>query len=835
MQVDRGVKRVNRSIRKNQHNQRGSAMLITTIILLILAVIIASSISLSGMALDLAVFKRNTSNTYYLAESAVEKQVDTMNKSMVTQMSQIIESKIATEYIGDNGPKPTMVKYDTTENILTASDDFEVRLINELHKYIRENYVEVTEPITYEAQSDRIDDTLSTQIKIEVSEKKADGSNLDSGKFRIIATAMTKKGTQVYDEQVVESIVKIDMPTDVFNQIHEYYTYEKWADNSVRTPDILKSPLLCYSDIWVSNKGKLTVKDGDVYVGGAPNTTGVEVEGVTVYPEVDQTGGVIVVNGGEVDFQQNLYCTRNLLVSNGWDFTGDSGENVYERTTKVNIEQDAIAFTIGIVDDFYEKSSNQSPYATSNQVQNTSITIGQNAMVDNDVMIDRWVNGGSINIAETLFGRSGGTGIIEDPNLSSGVFSRGEDCLIAAERMYVAGQPFITFGTEKPKRLLESIGGPFEGLSSWTGYKAGTGDTPDPSYLDKNTSPFASMIETDKIETDFSKSYAIAMVSGIDTSDSNKEKMGKVCNGVFGTNESDVWGFFSQSTNASGKQIGAFMEGTPSADYVSKLNEILGQGSSTNLTGQTKWSTKNLGTVKPATYEGLRGYMTLMRILFYNKCVDPTNVLQENTFGDNIILSKVTPDATSESSTWSYATPIETKAETIDVSNYYVTDGDGENPYPTLIINKDSTKTLTIKASDASNTTLKGWIISAGPVEIKEGIKIEGGIIVGGPEGTVADRKRTFTGDRAGIIVQDGAVEIIYNPNVLLDIKVKNHKLYRQILDALQLTNYATDSLNDIMKEQGDYTKNALKYTKECSLEVDTKDISIVIESLKTK
>ena len=62
--------------------EEGSAMLITTIILLVLMVIVATTISISGMQFDLAMLNRNTSNTYYLAKSALDKQVDTMNKAM---------------------------------------------------------------------------------------------------------------------------------------------------------------------------------------------------------------------------------------------------------------------------------------------------------------------------------------------------------------------------------------------------------------------------------------------------------------------------------------------------------------------------------------------------------------------------------------------------------------------------------------------------------------------------------------------------------------------------------------------------------------------------------
>ncbi len=876
-------------------------MLITTIILLVLTVIIASGISLSGMTLDLAVFKRNTSNTYYLAESAIEKQVDTMNKALITQMTQMIQTEVASKYIGTDGIIKDKVEHDTSNHILKAKDSLVDTLQDKIHTYLETNYVGTDKAITYAVQSDRTESDFSTQIEIQVDEiKKSDDTPL-KGQFKLTATATTCKGTEVYDKQIVEAIVKIEVPSDVKNEIHERY---KFANG---VPDILNSALLCYSDVWVSGDGELTIKAdstadtegklGDVRVGGAPSIAATKVGSVDVYPEVDQNGGVIAIHGGKIHILKNLYTTRNILATNGW---GGSYALSDSKKSSIEIDQDAIAYTIGIVDDFYEGSTNQSPYSTAKQVQDAEIHISQNAMVDNDVMIDRWVKGGKITIDKTLFGVGGGTGVGQtDPNQSSGVFSQGPDCLIHAQRMYVAGQPFITFGSQKPLRLWESIGEPFEGLASWEGYKTGNETEANKDYLDPDKSPFIKQISGKKIETNFKDSYAIGKISGKDLNVSNltdreKGKVGQVGGGNgFAGNDTEAWKILFMEGGASGKKIENLMDGATET-YKQKVNPILANSASDNLKGESEWSTRKFTSLMDNTYEGIKGYMVLMRALLYNLSPiegSSKNLLKANSFDDVVALSKV--DDTNHA--WCYATPIEviendaSKKEDIEINleDYYVSeDGGDAKPYPTIIINKDPDRTLKLIAeskksgesgsaeesgesgsaeesgesgsaeesgesgsaeesgesggaeeAETSGKELRGWIISAGPVELGENVTVTGGIIIKGPDGTVVANQRDliFKGQKAGLIAQEGKATIQHNPQVLLEVEAENHQLYRQILDALKLTDYSETALKDIMAKQAPSVKEALAYSANSILEVDTKNIKLTIESLKTK
>ncbi|MBP3887070.1 MAG: hypothetical protein J6F30_05375 [Cellulosilyticum sp.] len=815
-----------RGIGNRQSNQRGSTILITTIILLIISLMIAMSSTLSSMAFDLAILKRNTSNTYYLAKSAIEKQVDTMNQALERKLSQIIEEEISPHYIESMVAKDirqSTVVHDISQHILMANDDLKGLLQTAVCNYLKESYVGADKIITYKVQSDRPVSQAVTKIKIEVIQENGSNKMLDENQFKLIATAKTMKGSQIYDEQVVEAILKLTMPENIENQIHESY---EWANG---VPDILNSALLAYSDIWVSGKGKLVVKTddpeedtGDVRVGGRPNIEEIRNEDRVIYPEVDQTGGVIATNGGQIEVEKNVYCTRNIVAANGW------GDNQYNAHTHITIGEDAIAHTIGIVDDFYETGKNQKPYKEENQAKNIKINIGQNAMVDNDVLIERWVNAGGIHIKKTLFGVGGGIGEITNPNQSSGVFSQGPKCLIEAGRMYVAGQPFICLDGKKPMRLWESIGEPFGGVTSWEGYQTGEDCEANASYLESD-SPFITMIAADKIKTNFKYSYAIGRVSGQDSGQNDVQKVGQVCKwSGFANNDLAAWGVFFMRAGSNHRQIDELMDGSIDREYKDKVNTVLAGSAHENLSGKGIWSSRNLGVVRDATYEGIKGYMTLMRALFYDQSTD--GLLNENSFIDVIDLSKISVDENK----WSYATPIELGKTEIALKDYYVKANGTIFPYPTIIINKDKNKTLKVTAEKGKNL-LNGWIISAGPVELGRDVKICGGIIVGGPEekGALNERSEIFEGKRAGVLVKEGEVEIIHNAQVFLDVQVQNHKLYRELLDALQLTNHTKCELEEIIAPQNIYTKSALKYSKASILEINTGNISIQIESLK--
>lgn len=837
----------------HKDKEEGSAMLITTIILLVLMVIVATTISISGMQFDLAMINRNTSNTYYLAKSAIEKQVDTMNKAVENQLTKIVKemntsSDTTKNYITQLVNESTAITHNTTSKQIQVDNTvLRERLCDDLYSYLCTSYKTKTatyttgkDPITYTVQSDRVENGYATEIEITITDEKVTGGTYDKTdpKFRVIATATTKKGTTIYDQQRVESIIEVVLPTTIDNQIHEKYEFAQEVSSKKVVPELLRGALVSYSDVFVSGSGHLKV-DGNMYVGSKQNIG--KITGTEEYPEADQNGGVIVLNGGKLTIDGSLYTTNNVIATAGW------GDTSYMSGGKINVTQDIIAYTVGIVDDFYKQSTNQSPFTTSNQVQGANITVGGNIMVDNDVMIDRWVNGGKITVSDSIFGVNGGADAYAasnvDPNQSSGVFSQGPNSQIIADRMFVAGQPYITLAEgEKPLKLWESIGEPFNGVASFEGYAEGKDydqNTNNPNYLGPS-SPFYSLIATTKIKTNFSKTYAVAKVSGMDTSDGDLGKAGVACTGGL-MDQTTAINFFYL---AGGGSVPAFNTLTRDGDPRGVQTVI------TNLSSYYDGSKdevfKKISTGKPTNnFNGLRGYMTIMRSIFYKGF---TSDLPDKESFSTVLKTSSMPIT---EHTWSYATPIEVVESTaaadvtVDISKFYVDEGTGTyNPYPSIIINS-STKKLTINADTLGRKEFNGIIISKGPVEISGGITIKGSLIVGGPESMPTpgtdDRKALFKGNHAGVIVKSGEVNIINDlsdttndfSKIILNLAVKDHALYRSILDMLYMTDYSKSPLADIMKEQKLNTKKALNYTNKSILEVSTEGIEVAIKSLK--
>ena len=528
------------NLSKYKKKQEGSALLITTILLLALTVIVATCLSISGMQYDLSTLQRNTSNTYFLAKAALEKQVDTMNKALESQMNTIID-EVSTDYVSKSDSElvknETTISHNTTTHKLSIeATTLSTAIKDKIYTYLKESYLTKNppaiatgkDPIVYEAQGDRAESGNSTKIEIATYTTDSSGQDLSlAHKLRIVATATTYSASgTIYDTQQLEAIIAINIPANLENQIHEKYEF-----NAGETPEILKSALLCFSDVVVSGAGQLNVKSGDVRVSGAQDIAG--YNSGKNYPEANQNGGVIALNGGSIDIDNNLYCTNNVLVTNGW------GDTTHSSSSNINVDGDIIAYTVGIVDDYYDKSTNQSPFNEANQVKNAAITVGRNVMVDNDVMIDRWVKDCSITVTNSIFGVNGGADIRAnvtanvDPNQSSGVFSQGEGSQIKADRMYVAGQPYITIKSgDKPIKLWESIGEPFDGLASYEGYASNTEKSENMDYFNV----FDKLISDTKIKTDFSNTYAVAKVSGMDTNSGNTKKAGADCKAVFGNN-----------------------------------------------------------------------------------------------------------------------------------------------------------------------------------------------------------------------------------------------------------------------------------------------------------
>ncbi len=820
-------------------SQKGSALLMVTIFLLILTLITGTCLMIASMQYDQAILSRNTNHTYALARSAIEKYIDTMNKSLEIEMTHIVKGLSAT-YIEDLIGEKSHIKYDGLS--LRVDQTILLDTLKEsVYQYLKSNFIE--NPITYSVQGDRVSDDYITTISVSLSERDSNNHQLVD-QLRVIAKAITKSSVNsaVYDTQKLEAMIHLEIPEHFSNQIHEKYAFQ-----DLEVPDSLRSPLLCFSDVVVSNGGKLVVTSGDVRVGGKQNISNYGTKEVPLYAEANQHGGVIAVNGGAIELKNgSLYCINNVLATNGW------GAPTYTKTSQITVDKDVVAYTIGIVDDYYKNSTNQSPFNTKHQVSGAHIHIKRNAMVDNDVMIGRWVNGCEINVDGTIFGVNGGSDFNMDssmmqnidPNQSSSVFSQGIGTKITADRMFIAGQSYITVQEGlKPLKLWESIGEPFDGVASYEGYQVRENKekAANKGYLNV----FSSLIQGDKIETDFSQTYAIETVSGRDTSDFNIMKVGEECKAIFGNNQVKAVSFFYKGGYLE-QDFSAFMKDGKSMyhrEYTQKVQDVM-ENIEAYYRGEKRGYQRNIegSGVPTSNYRGLRGYMTLMRSIFYKGF--RSEMPERATFNDVIRTSEDSlPKSNLEGNqaSWSYATPIcVTDGGDIDISQFYVDEGTGLKPYPSMIISHNGleSKTLKLRASDAKHHTFKGIIISKGPVEIESDLKIEGVLIIGGaedmPDLALGDRREIFKGKYAGLKLVDHTLELTYDAEVLTQIAVKDHAIFRQVLDALQLTNYKEKTaLKDIMDRQVLNRKKLLRYTNQSTLEIDTQGIHMKIGAIK--
>ena len=837
--------------------QEGSAMLITTIIITALLVIVATTVNMAGRQMDLAALNRNTSNTYHLAKSAAEKQVDMMNKTMEEQLiyiinemntsnddtknyiTQLINKGSNIEYVepvidsGNIVQKKGLIKVDN--NVIKE------HLYTSLRDALNAEYV-TGESLLYTAQGDRENGSNETDIKIDVT----DVTTGDVPSFKIVATATTMNGTSKYDEQVVEAMVEVKLPNEIINEIDEEYEYTKEDDGSDIVPDILKGAVTCYSDLIV-NTGTSLMVEGDIYVGGKPNIDNYGTTDSPLYPEPDQNGGIIAINGGNLEVQGSVYTTRNIMATSGWGTTRAP-------QSKITIGKDAVAYTVGIVDDFYKDSENQNPFHSGNQVTRNNITVGGNLMVDNDVMIDRWVNESSIDVTGSIYGINSGSDSASaggdiDPNQSSGIFSQGPGSKITAHQMFVAGQPYITLAEgQKPLKLWESIGEPFDGVASYKGYATGNDNIGNADYLLPD-SPFHSMIATDKINTTFDKTYATAKVSGIDIGDADTPKVGAECSNIL-MDQSQATQFFSQG--GSSVDFANTVDGTVNtnadADYIAEVQNIIDNIGNCYV-GQEIGTVKKIeGTAPTHNYKGIRGYMTVNRSVLYKEFEDGGIVpltFEEATQG--MLPGGSNPNPIfAKKAVWSYSTPIivtdPSAATSTNISAYYIKDENRNRPHPSIIINT-SKQPLTI-TSKGANKEFHGVIISNGPVHINKDITIKGNIIVGGQDaklvpGTV-DRKEIFEGANKGLTVGPN-VKIIGDSSMIFKVESKNKDLYRAVLDMLGITHYdeyttkANDQMKNIldMQEHHMYGRDVLNYTKESVLELNTEGMEVTITGLK--
>jgi hypothetical protein len=934
-------------------DEKGEAMLITTILLLVLVIIVGTTMNVSGMQWDMAYMQKNTSNTYYLAKSGVEKGVDVINKAVQAQMPVILEAarkaylKDITDMdivrgIADNSGATLYaekgLRYESDEGKLIVDKGLLSGFIKkDIYTFLKNNFFKRSEgdtEIVYEVKGDgQVEGAMATQIKITFIPKQgADLEKVDFENFIIRCQAQVGGRLDPKDTKVVEAAINIDIPSAINNEIHEAYS---WLYNPA---EIVDSAITCFSDVIVTGGAQLIVK-GDVRVKGMVKETTVDTAtGIIDAPEMDEFGGIVVSNGGKLKVESpfrtagailsgtesvygkqgnvmisskkpflapaatggaednhtsntgNIYCVSNVATTNGWALDPHDSSNTlvgnYSLDTSLEVDGDIIANALSIYDDFYAGGKNQSPFNGVRAVGNNKIYTKGNVFVDNDVRIDEYVKQSSITVGGSIFGISDGTigsklTLDRDPNLSSGIFNRGNDgseiaedkTKIEASGMFVNGQPFIRLTAGYFHALWESIGEPFEDVQGFSGYENDTGNTEGgESYLDK-TSTIYSKIKMNQIklnieeplydaERDIYTSEKVYTPTG--TQVSANLKLRKYSNTHLSDKDKALDFFYRGNSKVELPTLTSINNGYDLADYVfayykegrsvqeeAKAKKAYYSGGDKALGGKKEMYFKNYNPPDLHEYMGLRAYMVAKRSIFFGKF--ESTLLKSLNFNQVIDLSQL--QIPSPEQPWKYETPIhifngrDTDEITVNIDDYYIEEAEGNyKPYPTIIINKSSAP-LTITGGDRKE--FKGFIISQGNVKIEGEITLEGSIIIGGStpipseEEVFTQRDKIMLGKDVGLSLSGGAtkVTIIHNPDMLLKMNVADKVLFRSILDALKITQFknppGTDKTNLAAilgpYDTGDiaYTQGRVKLSNQSVLDITTEDIKVKIKTMK--
>ena len=240
-----------------QKTQNGSVLFTTTLILLVIMCMFVVSLNLSRMQWELAVIKKNSSNTYYLAESAARRQVKLMNTFLQSELPRLLEKEIEPSYIKRWLEGKTGIKYDEHQSVFVADESLSEAISKVSYESLKEAYVGKDKIQKYEVQGDRVTSQHVTKVTIEVTDKDELGYSLEKYCLRIKAVAETKAEGKGYDKQCVEALVQLHVPKNINNQI-----YEKYSWNEGIIPNHLAKALFCCSDMLIKEDGQLHVRGG---------------------------------------------------------------------------------------------------------------------------------------------------------------------------------------------------------------------------------------------------------------------------------------------------------------------------------------------------------------------------------------------------------------------------------------------------------------------------------------------------------------------------------------------------------------------------------------------
>lgn len=856
------------------NNEEGNTLVLVVVLLLCMTLLGSATVTLARTQWNMARFSRQTSNSYYLARSGAEKIVDSMNKEIAAELPRLMEeasfythnkmldkssSEDGISYKLETDASKAINPYSGKYTVRDNKNEYEAKLKELIYDHIVNNF---NGSISYKAYSD-VKGNEPIEITTKLYHKASTGvagmvpediknivENLAKDTFAVEVIALAKKGskTSLTKSRVIGTIA-LDQILSNKEQLLEEYTWAVDEHGIGIYPEALQSAIISFGDLIIKGDYSATVQ-GDIHVKGTQRKT-TDTEYINGnFPEPDESGGVTISDGGQLKIEGNAYVVSNIQTVNSY-----GNENL---NTKITIEKDAIANTIGIHDSYYTGHPyNIAPWK--NYSKNNKIHIGQNVYMDNDIRIDRYVDGGEIKVTGSVFGVSdkdpngrainigGSTKIAVDPNKSSGIFSLGKSSKITVGRAFVAGQPFINFGDGNGyHRLYESIGEPFEDVYYLEKYREHLGE--DNQYItdlkdlinkekikivDKNgANPYgfapAYVSSTVGIST-LGESYNVETGVYPITDPTIAQKTFYLGGGYFPTGwesalaKNSDWNENMLGTNKKWSSVivdpEEFYKGNNSFNKVFIPDSSYSDGTTFNY---------NLMT----GYKGLQAYMLAKRGVFYSQFIQTSATTKyepaERSFNDLIDMSVFI-----DSQQWSYNNPIYVVDEsaTIDISQF--------DSIPTAIICNNENSTIRLKASNPSKAVFNGVVISPGKIKIISKIEINGVMIAGNEsDGIGITREKVQKGDYAGVQISATNVKIKYDRDMILKIRFLDKTLQRKLYDCLKITNYqssltASNEQSRINIIMGEPDKRKIKLSKSSVISSEQGGLHFVMKTLK--
>ncbi|NLM12255.1 MAG: hypothetical protein GX209_00710 [Epulopiscium sp.] len=831
-------------------NEDGNALILVMLLVMCMMLIAGGVMAVAFSHAEISQAYKRTSNLYYAAQSGAEKMVDHINKILMKEMPHLIEkaaneakNKVTTT---PKSPEEPVVNSDFTKLKYSILEDEneensspykgEFLLDNLYQELLKEKAIETivgdTSPINentvlmrfeYELKNERNKSLVEVKLKPKMALEKVTG-------FTVISTATLQKESDELSKIILEGDIII---SDLIGHKELFLEEYQWKDENL-IPNTFRSPILTFGDLVITDGAEVII-NGDVRAKGYIPHIDMSEVGIVPFPELEEYGGIYVSHGGKLTIHGNIVTLANVHTMNRY--------NTQNAKTKITVTGDVFANSVAIEDDYpYKGDASADSRPIGAKVINQYITINGDVYVDNDIAIDRYVEGtpGIGEDIETLIKIDGSVyGIMnedpagKDPNKSSGIYAIGKKSRIEiGQHAFVHGNAFISFdGGKHFSHLYESMGEPYEDVGFLDNYinNVVLGDE---SYLTlKKDYIVKNKIKLHLVDGGNFFAYAPRMISANgrffkfeDAGNVIKDDSGKEISNASFVAPEQLKRLFNQGEI----DIQELLKISPvGKDGIVKWAESIDQGSGSpkiaeiinnaynylkkegNPYNREYFSDDGTSYDSMYYYRGIQGYMFLKRDIFYKNIntsiysdINTSKETPENMeFTGDIINSTVALDE----NIWTKDNPVyilessSSDEKLINVSDFY----DGNKPVETIIIDKGE-GTISLYASDPNQNDFYGLIVSKGRVKFGTSSSInefKGIIIAQGKNNgnTNMTTAQIVSGEYAGVLVEaDDPLTITYDKDILFKVKCKNRAVKRAILDYLGLTNYVNNTNHEV-------------------------------------